>query len=92
MHDELSTQFVLTYGDIRRFDDRLKNIERNVHRLLHKDDAELVALRAEVATLLAAAQLSAEEKAAIQARIDAAVTRSQQLEDKERAALPPSTP
>lgn len=84
-------QFVLTYDSIRRFDDRLKNIERGVHRLLHRDDAELVALRTEVAALLAAATVSAEEKAAIQARIDAAVTRSQALEDRERAALPPTT-
>lgn len=87
-HDDL--QFVLTYESIRRFDDRLRNIERGVHRLLHKDDVELVALRAEVAALLAAATVSAEEKAAIQARIDAAVTRSQAVEDKMSAAMPDS--
>lgn len=83
-------QFVLTYDSIRKFDDRLRRIEAAVIKDA-ANEAELVALRAEVVTLMAAAKTSEEEKAAMDARIKAAKERTQSLEDKERAALPPST-
>jgi hypothetical protein len=80
-------QFVLTYDNIRRFDERLKAIEKGVTLLLTRD-AEVVALRAEVAALEAAGKISAEEKAAMTARVVAATERTQKLEDKEAAAIP----
>jgi predicted nucleic acid-binding Zn-ribbon protein len=89
--DHEGLPFVLTYDTIRRNEDRLKNIERDVRRLVNRDEGELAQLRAEIVTLQAAAKTSDEEKAAMDARIKAAKERSQALEDKERGALPPST-
>jgi len=91
MHDS-GLPMVLTYSTIRDFDNRLRNIESDLHELLTKDDAEVVALRAEVAALVAAGKVSADEKAAMDERVKAALARSETTEARLRSAVPSTTP
>jgi hypothetical protein len=70
----------LCYSDFRRFDDKLDLIVALVRKDA-RNEAEIAALRKEIADLLAG-------DAEMAKKVDAAFTKSQVAEDKLRSAIP----
>lgn len=62
-------------------------LDQMITRLV-ANDAREAALKAEIATLVASMDASAQAKSALQTKIDAAVEKSEGVENKARAALP----
>lgn len=79
----------LCYSDFRRFDDKLDAILGYVKKDA-RDEAEIAALRAEIKKLVDALAIAQEEKDALNAKIGAALTKSQKIEDTLRGAVPNS--
>lgn len=78
-------------SDITELEQNLTDLEGIADQLLAliaANDARATALQDQIDTLIDAANISANEKAALAAKIDAAVAKSQALEDRERAAIP----
>lgn len=77
--------------DITELEQNLTDLEGIADQLLAliaANDARVAAKDAEIKGLVDAANISAADKAALQTKIDAAIARSQALEDKERAGIP----
>lgn len=72
-------------------DDTLALLDQILTRL-SENDARVAAKDAEIAALIAASNLSAADKAALQAKIDAAVQKSEDVENKARAGIPQVPP
>lgn len=78
-------------SDITELEQNLTDLETLADQMLAliaANDARAAALQQQITDLVNAANISAAEKAALQTRIDAAVAKSQALEDKERAGIP----
>jgi len=78
-------------SDITELEQNLTDLEAlgdQLLTLIANNDARAKALQDQIDALIAAANISAAEKAALAAKIDAAVAKSQALEDKERAGIP----
>jgi hypothetical protein len=80
-HEQHRSQSMqLCYSDFRRFDDKLDLIVALVRKDA-RNEAEIAALRKEIADLLAG-------DAEMAKKVDAAFTKSQAAEDKLRSAIP----
>lgn len=77
-----------TIQDLQQNMQDLRDLSQLYLDLIIAKDATAAALNAQIADLIAAANISATEKAALQAGIDAAVADSQATEDALRAGLP----
>lgn len=94
-HTELVTLINDTRNDIMaQIDEVLQNLDdmealvEKIVDVITKGDQLAIELRKQIADLIAAANISAQEKAALAAKIDAAFAKSVATEDKLRAVVP----